>query len=202
MDLYALLSLAIVTFIYAISPGPGVFAVLATATRYGGLSAVWLSIGHTITDIFYVSVAIFAITFIASTIDQALIFIKIFGAIYLCYLGVMQWNSSGVSFETTVEKRSIVKLFVAGFVIGGTNPKTVIYYLSFLPVFMSLDNLSTMDTLNIILIVGLMVFLALNVATIIGIKLRDHIQNPKVIEITNKTTGMMMILVGIFVGLY
>ena len=95
MDLYALLSLAIVTFIYAISPGPGVFAVLATATRYGGLSAVWLSIGHTITDIFYVSVAIFAITFIASTIDQALIFIKIFGAIYLCYLGVMQWNSSG-----------------------------------------------------------------------------------------------------------
>jgi len=32
--------------------------------------------------------------------------------------------------------------------------------------------------------------------------LRDHIQNPKVIEITNKTTGAMMILVGIFVGLY
>ena len=67
---------------------------------------------------------------------------------------------------------------------------------------MSLDNLSTMDTLNIIWVVGLMVFLALNVATIIGIKLRDYIQNPKVIEVTNKTTGAMMILVGIFVGLY
>jgi len=51
MDLLTLLSLAFATFVYAISPGPGLFAVLATSTRYGAVSAFWLSIGHTIAQL-------------------------------------------------------------------------------------------------------------------------------------------------------
>jgi threonine/homoserine/homoserine lactone efflux protein len=65
MDLLTLLSLAFATFVYAISPGPGLFAVLATSTRYGAVSALWLSIGHTIADILYVSIAMFTLTILA-----------------------------------------------------------------------------------------------------------------------------------------
>ena len=54
MDLLTLISLIVATFIYAISPGPGLFAVLAIATRFGPVPAIWLSLGHTIGDMIYV----------------------------------------------------------------------------------------------------------------------------------------------------
>ncbi|HIB30763.1 MAG TPA: LysE family translocator, partial [Candidatus Thioglobus sp.] len=82
MDLLTLLSLAFATFVYAISPGPGLFAVLATSTRYGPVAALWLSAGHVIGDILYVSIAMFALSILAQTIEQSMIYVKFFGAAY------------------------------------------------------------------------------------------------------------------------
>jgi len=52
MDLLTLLSLTIATFVYAISPGPGLFAVLAISTRYGAMPAMWLSFGTLLAILF------------------------------------------------------------------------------------------------------------------------------------------------------
>ncbi len=182
MELLTLLSLAFATFIYAISPGPGLFAVLATSTRYGPVAALWLSIGHAIGDILYVSVAMFALTILAQTIEQAMVYVQFFGATYLLYIGYQQYQSKGVSFQAESQKKSVFKLFLAGFVVGGTNPKTVIYYLSFLPLFIDLNNLT--------------------LANILGLKLRTHIEDPVIVKKVNKITGIIMMLVGVFVALY
>jgi drug/metabolite transporter (DMT)-like permease len=63
VSLNTLLSLIFATFVYAISPGPGLFAVLATSTRYNTLSAFWfsfliLSIGATTfaTTIYFIAI--------------------------------------------------------------------------------------------------------------------------------------------------
>ena len=94
MDLLTLLSLAFATFIYAISPGPGIFAVLAIATRYGVTPALWLSIGHTITDMLYVSIAIFALGILSALINQSMIYVQMFGAIYLPILNQLTFSYS------------------------------------------------------------------------------------------------------------
>ncbi len=202
MDILTLLSLALATFVYAISPGPGIFAVLATATRFGLTPALWLSIGHTITDMLYVSIAIFALGVLAQLIDQSMLYIKIFGAMYLLYIGFMQFRAKGVSFDSNVEKQSIFKLFVAGIVVGGTNPKTMIYYLSFLPLFVNLENIDSITAIEVIVIVGITVLFSLSIANVVGLKLRQYIENPKVIKRVNETTGVTMMLVGVFVALY
>ena len=202
MDILTLLSLALATFVYAISPGPGIFAVLATATRFGLTPALWLSIGHTITDMLYVSIAIFALGVLAQLIDQSMLYIKIFGAMYLLYIGFMQFRAKGVSFDSNVEKQSIFKLFVAGIVVGGTNPKTMIYYLSFLPLFVNLENIDSITAIEVIVIVGITVLFSLSIANVVGLKLRQYIENSKVIKRVNETTGVTMMLVGVFVALY
>jgi len=202
MDILTLLSLALATFVYAISPGPGIFAVLATATRFGLTPALWLSIGHTITDMLYVSIAIFALGVLAQLIDQSMLYIKIFGAMYLLYIGFMQFRAKGVSFDSNVEKQSIFKLFVAGIVVGGTNPKTMIYYLSFLPLFVNLENIDSITAIEVIVIVGITVLFSLSIANVVGLKLGQYIENPKVIKRVNETTGVTMMLVGVFVALY
>jgi len=202
MDLLTLLSLTIATFVYAISPGPGLFAVLAISTRYGTMPAMWLSFGHTVGDIIYVTVAMLALSALAEIISNSMLYVKIFGASYLVYIGYQQWRSKGVSFEQSNTKESILKLLLAGFIVGVTNPKTIIFYLSFLPIFVDLNNLTMTTEVQVIGVIGFTVFFVLSLANVLGLKLRRHIENPAVIKRVNEVTGVTMILVGIFVALY
>jgi len=202
MDLLTLLSLTIATFVYAISPGPGLFAVLAISTRYGAIPAMWLSVGHTVGDIIYVTVAMLALSAMAEIISNSMLNDKIFGASYLIYIGYQQWRSKGVSFEQSNKKESILKLLLAGFIVGVTNPKTIIFYLSFLPIFVDLNNLTITTEVQVISVIGFTVFFVLSLANVLGFKLRRHIENPAVIKRVNEVTGVTMILVGIFVALY
>ncbi len=202
MDWLTLLSLAFATFVYAISPGPGLFAVLAISTRYGAMPAMWLSFGHTVGDIIYVTVAMLALSALAVIISNSMLYVKIFGASYLIYIGYQQWRSKGVSFEQSNKKESILKLLLAGFIVGVTNPKTIIFYLSFLPIFVDLNNLTIATEVQIIGVIGFTVFFVLSLANVLGLKLRIHIENPAVIKRVNEVTGITMILVGIFVALY
>ena len=202
MDLLTLLSLVIATFVYAISPGPGLFAVLAISTRFGPLPAIWLSIGHTIGDIIYVALAMLALNALAELISDSMLYVKVLGASYLIFIGYQQFRSRGVSFEQSTKKSSILKLLLAGFIVGVTNPKTIIFYLSFLPIFIDLNNLTKATEVQVIIAIGATVFFVLSLANILGIRLRKHIENPSTIKRINQVTGITMIFVGIFVGLY
>ena len=202
MELLTLISLMFATFVYAISPGPGIFAVLATSTRYGPIAALWLSIGHVIGDILYVSIAMFALTFLAQTIEQSMVYVRIFGAAYLLYIGFQQYRSMGVSFKDAKIKKSIIQLLFSGFIVGGTNPKTIIYYLSFLPIFIDLNNLTLATEVQVIVVVGITVLFVLSLANILGLRLRKSVKDPETIQKVNKITGITMMLVGVFVALY
>jgi len=197
-----LLSLTFATFVYAISPGPGLFAVLAISTRYGPIPAIWLSLGHTIGDIIYVALAMLTLTVLSDVISNSMLYVKILGASYLIYIGYQQWRSKGISFEQSSQKNSTLKLLIAGFVVGVTNPKTIIFYLSFLPIFIDLNNLTVVTEIEVISVIGFTVFFVLSLANIMGIKLRKHIENPIIIKRVNELTGITMILVGCFVALY
>ena len=202
MDLLTLISLIVATFIYAISPGPGLFAVLAIATRFGPVPAIWLSRGHTIGDIIYVALAMLALSALAELINNSMLYVKILGASYLIFIGYQQYRSRGVSFEQSSKRSSFFMLFVAGFIVGVTNPKTIIFYLSFLPVFIDLNDLSFRTEVQVLVAIGATVFFVLSLANILGIRLRKHIEDPNNIKRINQVTGITMILVGVFVGLY
>jgi len=177
MDLLTLLSLIIATFVYAVSPGPGLFAVLAISTRFGSIPAIWLSIGHTIGDIIYVALAMLALNALAELIYDSMIYVKILGASYLIFIGYQQFRSKGISFELSSKKSSVLKLLIAGFIVGITNPKTIIFYLSFLPIFIDLNNLTVKTEVQVLIAIGSTVFIVLSLANILGIRLRKHIDS-------------------------
>jgi threonine/homoserine/homoserine lactone efflux protein len=192
----------IATFVYAISPGPGLFAVLAISTRFGPIPAIWVSIGHTVGDIIYVALAMLALNALAELINESMLYVKILGASYLIFIGYQQFRSKGISFEPSSKKSSVIKLLIAGFVVGVTNPKTIIFYLSFLPIFIDLNNLTLNTEVQVIVAIGLTVFFVLSLANILGVRLRSYIENPDSIRRINQVTGVTMILVGVFVALY
>ena len=87
----------------------------------------------------------------------------------------------------------ILKLLLAGFIVGVTNPKTIIFYLSFLPIFVDLNSLTITTEVQVIGVIGVTVFFVLSLANVLGLKLRRHIENPAVIKRVNEVTGVTMI---------
>ena len=142
MDLLTLLSLMIATFVYAISPGPGLFAVLAISTRFGPIPAIWVSIGHTVGDIIYVALAMLALNALAEVINESMLYVKILGASYLIFIGYQQFLSKGISFEPSSKKSSVIKLLIAGFVVGVTTQKQLSSTYPSFQSFIDLNNLT------------------------------------------------------------
>ena len=145
MDLATLLSLAGAAFIFGISPGPGTLAALSVSTTQGLRSGLILGAGEAVGDVVYLTMAILSLGYLSIYLEPVMIFVRWIGAGYLIYLGVMQFRLSKLQLETRKQISNRIKLFLMGFLIGGTNPKVVLFYLSFIPLFLDLANVWGVD---------------------------------------------------------
>lgn len=130
--LYSFLSLALAHFVALLSPGVDFFLILTNSTKYGKFEGIITSIGIAFANLFYILLALFGITLIK---DNPLIFliIKIFGALYLLYIGILLLKSKKRElFKDKIEKKlvkkDIFKFFTIGFLSAILNPKNSIFY--------------------------------------------------------------------------
>lgn len=197
MDLATLLSLAGAAFIFGISPGPGTLAALSVSTTQGLRSGLILGAGEAVGDVVYLTMAILSLGYLSIYLEPVMIFVRWIGAGYLIYLGIMQFRQSKLELETTKQISNRIKLFLMGFLIGGTNPKVVLFYLSFIPLFLDLSNINLTTGLQIIFTVYFSVFASLIVVCVAGNQIKTWISKPSSLKILNRITGIIMIIVGI-----
>jgi len=144
--------------VFGVTPGPGVFAILARALVHGARSCFFLSLGMTISDILYLIAACLGLAAIATHWSHVFVVIRVVGALYLLYLGWRMWTMplpeiDGSGF--TGKKDSTALLFLQGFLISASNPKVILFYIAFLPTFM---DLSVLDSTDIAIAAGLTLF--------------------------------------------
>lgn len=197
MDLASLLSLAGAAFIFGISPGPGTLAALSVSTTQGLRSGLILGAGEAVGDVVYLTMAILSLGYLSIYLEPVMIFVRWIGAGYLIYLGIMQFRLSKLELETRKQISNRIKLFLMGFLIGGTNPKVVLFYLSFIPLFLDLSNINLTNGLQIIFTVYFSVFASLIVVCVAGNQIKTWISKPSSLKILNRITGIIMIIVGI-----
>ena len=77
-------ALALASFIFAISPGPGIVAVLATSVSRGAIIASAMSVGAVCGDMIYLLLAMLSLASIAQGIDEIMLVVRVLGG---CYLG-------------------------------------------------------------------------------------------------------------------
>jgi len=138
-----------IAFIFAFAivvaiPGPGVIAVVSEALAKGAKQGWFTVFGIIAGDFIYLSLAIFGMGLIAQTMGETFFIIKIIAGIYLIYLGVNLWRSTG-SFSFDTKKADPRGSFLAGFLITLANPKAITFYCVFLPNFMDLTQFSLRD---------------------------------------------------------
>lgn len=200
MDFITTANLGLAALVFVLSPGPANMAVLAASARDGFAPGFLLAVGEVIGAVLYLVIALFSLGALASVLAPVMAYVKLAGAAYLVYLGYRQFTSEDVAIEGARPERSPLKQMLVGFLINGTNPKLVVFYLSFLPLFVDLGTLTPWVGGQIVATVGLALLAGITLVCVLGQQLRRLLKRPAVAKRVNRVTGLIMMGVGVSVA--
>lgn len=193
-------SFFIAIFIFGITPGPGVFALLAHALTRGSSSCIMLALGMTISDILYLVAACFGLAAVATHWSELFTFIRIAGALYLLYLGWKMWHAP-LDLTTTDNKKQKsegIRGFIQGFLISASNPKVILFYIAFLPTFMDLSSLDNADIAFAALLTLISLMSGLMMIAHFASKARKWFKSESAVKRLNRGAGSVMAAAGIY----
>jgi threonine/homoserine/homoserine lactone efflux protein len=187
------------SFIVIVSPGTGVLYTLAAGLSRGSRASVVAAFGCTIGIVPHMAAAIMGLAALLHTSAVAFQSFKYLGVAYLLY---MAWNTlrerGALKVEQEVGARSAIQVTVTGILINILNPKLSIFFLAFLPQFISAGEphpLSRMLALS-----G--VFMLMTFAVFVGYGLfaaaiRDHvISRPRVLTWMRRSFAAAFVALG------
>ncbi len=128
----------ITALIVVIAPGTGVIYTVATGLGRGRLASIAAASGCTAATILHLAAALLGLAAILHA--SALLFqiVKFAGVAYLAYLAVQILRDRGsVRFDGIETGEGLAGTAWTGFVINILNPKVSIFFIAFLPQFMS-----------------------------------------------------------------
>lgn len=195
----------VIIFIFAITPGPGVMALLARAITSGAWRCISLAFGMVISDVLYLIFACLGLAVIAEQWSELFMIIRIIGACYLLYLGYKMWTSSAETTtgnERKVDEFTVTKGLLQGFLISASNPKVIIFYIAFLPTIMDISNLNSTDIALAALLTTISLMMGLMLIAICASSARKLFKSPSAVKKLNRTAGGIMIGAGSYLGLH
>jgi threonine/homoserine/homoserine lactone efflux protein len=133
-----LLAFVITSFALIAVPGPSVLFIVSRALTLGQRAALATVVGNEAGEYVQVLAVAFGIGVIVERSIVVFTVLKLAGAAYIVLLGIRTIRSrsslAGV-LEVVTTPRSTRRVFREGFVVGVSNPKTVIFFLAVLPQF-------------------------------------------------------------------
>ncbi|ADZ92508.1 LysE family translocator [Marinomonas mediterranea] len=205
MSIESAITFSIAVFIFSITPGPGVFAIIARSMAFGARSAIPLSAGMALGDIAYLIMACFGLATIATRWEEVFLAIRFIGAAYLIYLGWKMWTSSSQSIDNeqkaSTSREPMFKGMLQGFAISSSNPKVVLFYIAFLPTFLDVTALSAQDVAITSVLAYIALMLGLSLIAYSASQARRLMKTQRAQQRLNRGAGSIMIGAGAFLAL-
>ncbi len=131
---------ALAAEIILVIPGPTILLVISQAVVCGRRSAVPLTAGVLAGDLTAMTLSVAGLGVLLAASSALFALFKWVGAVYLVFLGVRMWRSapegrnvSAVSPEPPTGRA----LFQSAFIVTASNPKSIAFFVAFLPQFVS-----------------------------------------------------------------
>ena len=181
----------ITSFIVIVSPGTGVLYTLAMGLSRGSRASVVAAFGCTIGIVPHMAAAIMGLAALLHTSALAYQTFKYVGVAYLLY---MAWNTLREHGALQVQKEddgkgSAMQVTVTAVLINILNPKLSIFFLAFLPQFVSADEAQPLSQMLMLSgIFMLMTFVVFVGYGLFAAAVRDHvISRPRVLTWMRRT---------------
>jgi threonine/homoserine/homoserine lactone efflux protein len=137
LDRHLLVLFLAAATLLAVTPGPGIFYVLTRTLSGGKREGILSAFGTFIGGLVHVVAAAFGLSAVLAASATAFAVIKYAGAIYLVWLGFRMIRARNVPMDEPSDARTTNHAFRQGVATEILNPKTALFFLSFLPQFVS-----------------------------------------------------------------
>lgn len=146
-------------FLLSITPGPGVLATVGRSMTSGIGNAMVFAFGLACGDLIFLNMAVHGLAAVATVMGDFFTVIRYAGAAYLLWIGISMFRDKVEDLDEGqgVKRKTGVADFFSGFAVTLGNPKVILFYLSFLPTFMDLRQLTVIDIVTVsLLIIGIL----------------------------------------------
>lgn len=192
-----LLQLSLATIILGLSPGPAVFATLARALQLGLRPTFIFIAGIVAGDFVFVLVTLLGLAALAAAFTPLFVMLRVAGGLYLIYLGLRAWRSASRMDLATAHPQPPAALFLSGFMLTASNPKDLLFFLTFLPAFVDPLTASARDMTLAALTITLSFIFTLSLYALGAEAIRRRIANtPALLKHLNRAAAVLLIGVG------
>jgi threonine/homoserine/homoserine lactone efflux protein len=123
--------------VLAATPGPGTFYVLARTLAGGRGEGVLSSFGTFLGGLIHVMAAALGLSALLVASAAAFSVVKYLGALYLLWMGITMIRTRNAEFDENASAVPSLYVFRQGVLTEALNPKTALFFLSFLPQFVN-----------------------------------------------------------------
>jgi threonine/homoserine/homoserine lactone efflux protein len=199
MSLVSIFSFAIAIFVLAVTPGPGVFAIISRSLASGFKTTLVMIAGCITGDIIFLLFAIMGMSVIAQTMGTLFLLVKIVGAAYLIFLGIKIWISKPVPVNRQqINGKKTVRYgnYLSGLGITLANPKVILFYCGFLPTFMDLPSMTGFDIFIVTIVLAMVLSVVMICYAYLASSARLFFSSTRSVKWLNRTAGTVMISAG------
>ncbi len=189
----------VTSFIIIVSPGTGVLYTLAIGLSRGSRASVVAAFGCTLGIVPHMAAAILGLAALLHTSALAFQTFKYVGVGYLLYMAWQALRERGtLKVEKEVGARSAAQLTVTAILINILNPKLSIFFLAFLPQFISVDESHPLPRMLILSgVFMLMTFVVFVGYGLFAASIRDRIiSRPRVLTWMRRTFAAAFVALG------
>lgn len=199
MSLEIWVTYIVATILILVLPGPTIILVVSQAISHGRKSVIPLVAGVVFGDFTAMTLSLLGLGAIINTSAALFTCFKIVGAIYLFYLGLCLWRKQPQTPVSKDSKRDIstTSLFKSSYIVTALNPKTIAFFVAFLPQFVDQQAPAFWQLFSL---GATFLFLALINAALYAVfasQLREAMENPRVRRCFNRFGGGALIGAGI-----
>ena len=196
-----LLAFMLLSYLLILAPGPNVLFVVSRSLQLGRASGIAAVVGGQ--SGVYVQVIAVAVG-VGALVERSVLvfaFIRLAGAVYLIFLGVQairHRKSLAAILEGRVAPASTSRMLRDGFVVGLTNPKSIVFFVAVLPQFA--DRSAGHVPVQLLLLGIIFVAIALVSdsmwAVVAGTTRHWFTRSPRRLEAVGGASGLAMIGIG------
>ncbi|HEX6353467.1 LysE family translocator [Actinophytocola sp.] len=140
MDLSMVLAFAVAAFVISIVPGPDMMFIMANGIARGRAAGVVAAAGMSTGIVGHTVAAALGLGAVLQAAPVALDTVRIVGAVFLVYMAISALRSAKDVATTAPAKfgaRTLRRTYVMAVLVNLSNPKVVLFYLAFLPQFVT-----------------------------------------------------------------
>jgi threonine/homoserine/homoserine lactone efflux protein len=179
-------------------PGPTILLVISYALGHGRRTAGATVAGVALGDFTAMTASMLGLGALLATSATIFTVLKWVGAAYLIWLGIKLWRAPVADPEATrpAEERP-AKIFAHAYVVTALNPKSIVFFVAFLPQFLDLSRPALPQM--VIFEVTFLVLATLNALAyaLMAAAARQTIRKPGIQRIVNRTGGSLLVAAGL-----